>query len=140
MINKNDEYQIYIDEDKTIYYYKNKQLHRKNGPAIVKLNERENNKVDDDGGLYSITFSPISNKSHKLSSPDTIQIPMVGNKIKKLLKTLRTDESSIVTFTNANTAFSESLYFLDGLNYSKTEFERTILKEQAHNSSRKLRV
>lgn len=136
---KNDEYQVYVDENKTVYYYKNKELHRKNGPAIVKLNERAN-QVEDDNGLYSITFNPVSKKTHLVNNSDVVQIPLVESKVKDLLKVLRENKSPIITFTNTNEIFADSPYFLDGLNYSKAEFDSITLKEQAHNGLRKARV
>lgn len=140
MQNKNDEYQIYIDEDKTTHYYKNKQLHRKNGPAIVKINERQTQQVEDDNGLYTITFKPVSPKTHVVNNSDVVQIPMPGDKVRGLLETLRNNKSSIITFTKPNEVLADSPYFLDGLNYSKSEFDRIVLKEQSYNSSPKARM
>ena len=140
MNNKKDQYQIYIDENKTVYYYKNKELHRENGPAIVKVNERRLDKVEDDNGLYSITFNPVSTKKHLVNNSDVIQLPIADTKVKNLLKVLRENKSPLITFSNADEIFADSPYFLDGLNYSKAEFDSITTKDQAHNSSRKAKM
>ncbi len=134
MQNKNDQYQVYIDENKTVYYYKNKELHRENGPAIVKAEERNSDRVEDDQGLYSITFKPVLKKSHVINDPDVVQIQL-GNKVKNLLETLRTEKNSIISLSQESKTYSDSPYFLDGLNYSKSEFESIVLKNHSRNNS-----
>jgi hypothetical protein len=60
-----DEYVFYINEDKNIFYYKNKKLHREAGPAVVLSNDIDRYIHLSDKTLYKEVFTPVTEDSEK---------------------------------------------------------------------------
>lgn len=67
MINKKDQYELYINKSGVIFHYKNKKLHRESGPAVVIAKDVEKYVHLEDKLLYKKSISPIVNHEGSLT-------------------------------------------------------------------------
>lgn len=100
-----DKYLCYIHEDETSRYYKNENLHREAGPAIVFSKDKEKYTNLGDEGLYKKTYEPVVSEREE--------------------KTL----ISIVVYLMSQ-AYNDSEFYLQGKKYSKEEFNIIMFKEK----------
>jgi hypothetical protein len=101
-----DEYQFYTDYYGKIYYYKNRQLYREAGPAIVVAKEKDKYSNLDDKDLYKPINFPIlkwgDNKSGNSQITQIVVELMMGH----------------------------SEYYLEDVKYTESEFKSLMLKKE----------
>lgn len=100
-----DEYLMYLRRDGTRFYCKGKKLHRESGPAIV---------VAKDFEKYSNLADEYLYKEISCSYPELAQLSLKKNKVS----------------TKVMSVYSDSHYFLDGIEYAKAEFNAIILTKE----------
>ncbi len=105
-----DEYLVYIDEGKTHRYYKNKKLHREAGPAYVCTIDVEKYTNLSDEDLYKKVYEPVVPKI-KGTQPLDIN-----------------GEIFLIYSSPIKSTYYGSYYYLEGIKYSKEDFEKIMFK------------
>jgi hypothetical protein len=132
MISKNqkDQYQLYINSNGVRFYYKNKKLHREDGPAIVIPKDVEKYSQLKDNTLYKKSIAPIIN--HEGAITKYIN-NMYGTDEKKCNGNVFLDYlNNQNNFWNQNDmvlqkyelAWNKSAFFLEDKEYSEEEFKK----------------
>jgi hypothetical protein len=119
-----DEYIVKIHNDGTHFYYKNKQLHREVGPAIISPKDIQKYKDLSDEHLYQ--------KVH-------VKIPPLKGKI----STIYTENGSILSYESPIEHVYSTAYYLNNIPYLENEFNAIMLEKelQKNNSqSKKLKL
>lgn len=119
MKKKKDKYVVYSNPNNNVdFYYKNKKLHREDGPAIVIHKDKDKDKYSNlsDKKLYEVVTEPVV--------PETMVTHIVmgyRNDIEYITKPWKPDHSA---------------YYLENKQYEKQEFDALILeKELSHTTT-----
>lgn len=106
-----DEYLAYTRKDGTIFYYKNKKLHREAGPAIVIHEEFKKYTNLEDEGLYKKVTNPVI-----VSSSNDFEIKTLPN-------------GDFMVYERSITYYVGSSHYINGIFYSEQQFNAIKLKE-----------
>lgn len=115
-MSSNDEYIVYIDEGKTSRYYKNKKLHREAGPAYVCTIDKEKYTNLSDEDLYRKVYKPV--------------IPEEEVKAFHIDYFHLSGGNSIPVASPFKSTYYGSYYYLEGIKYSKKEFDTILFKNK----------
>jgi hypothetical protein len=111
-----DEYIVKIHDDGTRFYYKNKQLHRETGPAVINPKDVEKYKDLSDESLYQEVH--VSNPSKK------------GK-----MNTIYTENGPIITYESPIEHIYSTAFYLNDIPYLENEFNAIILEKELQNSN-----
>jgi hypothetical protein len=120
-----DEYIFFINQFKTRFYYKNKRLHRENGPAVVISEDKDKYINLEDKDLYKEVFEPVI-QSIPNNKESNIKEYLIFDGI-HFMNTLPHRPGMI-------SHYRFSIYYWDGTPYSKEQFEIIKLKNELENN------
>lgn len=136
MTHKNtiEQYQFYTNSNGVRFYYKNKKLHREEGPAIVIPRDADKYLDLNDKELYKKSVNPVLD--HK-GSIATYLDNMYGPKKAKINNVFGDYLDDNNNFWNQNEiilekhelAWNKSTFFLEGKEYSEEEFKKFQIKK-----------
>lgn len=125
-----DEYTFYIDGDGTTFYYKNKKLHREEGPAFISKSNKSEFLNLKDQYSYKEVFEPY--KKEIAENIKAIYSVHNTNSMKKISTIFPKTINAVISFeAPIEYVYVYSFaYYLEGIEYSKKEFDIIILKNK----------